>query len=126
VTTRHSVALVGLYAAAVWFVAATVFIPVRVTFGAGSVRCGTVLHPDRVSEVANVCPTVTHYRLGDAWPTSVIFGGVASLLFIGGRRAMREQGVVAAALACVKVLVSLMAGAALVMWITGAHSAPGS
>lgn len=56
VRDRPLAVLVGLVAAAVWFLSVTVLIPVRVTFGAGSVRCGTVLHPKTRSETGDVCP----------------------------------------------------------------------
>jgi hypothetical protein len=125
VRTRHSVVLVGLAAAAVWFVATTVLIPVRVTFGGGSLRCGTVLHPDTDSEVARVCPAVTGERLDLVWLTAAIFAAATSLSSAGGRIASRKRGVVATALAGVVVLVWLMIAGSLLLWVTGSHSAPG-
>ena len=46
--------IVGYPLAATLFVAGFVFIPTRVSFGAGSIRCGTALRPDTVSEVRGV------------------------------------------------------------------------
>ncbi len=51
--TRLTVA--GLLTAAIAVVIGTTVVPTHVTFGAGSVRCGTVLRPDRDSEIAPFC-----------------------------------------------------------------------
>jgi len=51
--TRLTVA--GLLTAATAVVIGTTVVPTHVTFGAGSVRCGTVLRPDRDSEIAQFC-----------------------------------------------------------------------
>ena len=116
----------GLVAAALWFVAATVLIPVRVSFGAGSLRCGTVLHPDQQSEMARVCPSITAERLPETWPTTVIFGVAGAALFLAGHVAWQRRGVMAPLLAGGAALGWFVITALLLMWITGAHSAPDS
>ena len=47
--------LAGLLVAAIAVLVGTTVVPTHVTFGAGAMRCGTVLHPDRDIEVAPVC-----------------------------------------------------------------------
>ncbi|MGH8992984.1 MAG: hypothetical protein ACRDZ7_15865 [Acidimicrobiia bacterium] len=122
--TRRTAFLVGLIAAALWFVSATVLIPVRVSFDAGSLRCGTVLHPDQQSEIARVCPSVTAERLSETWPTTAIFGVATAALFVAGRLAwQRRRGVMKVLLAGGAVLGWFVITALLLTWITGAHRA---
>lgn len=47
--------IVGLLVAAIAVVLGTTVVPTHVTFGAGSLRCGTVFRPDRNSEIAPLC-----------------------------------------------------------------------
>jgi hypothetical protein len=126
VRDRPLAVLVGLVAAAVWFLSVTVLIPVRVTFGAGSVRCGTVLHPKTRSETGDVCPRISDKRLAEAWATTAIFAGVTAFSFLSGRFAMTRPGGGPEALAGVSVLVWLTTTALMLFWITGARSALGS
>ncbi|MGI8809739.1 MAG: hypothetical protein ACR2KK_18245 [Acidimicrobiales bacterium] len=51
----YRLTLAGLALAVIAVVVGTTVVPTHVTFGAGSIRCGTVLHPDRDSEVAPFC-----------------------------------------------------------------------
>ena len=53
--TGTRLTLAGVVVAMGAFVAGTTVIPTHVTLGAGSIRCGTVLHPDRQLEVAPIC-----------------------------------------------------------------------
>lgn len=108
----------AIVAAAGWFAAATVLIPVRVTFGGGSLRCGTVLHPDRLSETADVCGS------SDAWSSTVVFGALAAGLFLVGHRAWRRRGLAAPLLAGGAGLGWVVSTGVLLMWLTGAHAAP--
>ena len=48
--------IVGLAVAVIAVLLGTTVLPTHVTFGAGSVGCGTVLHPDRGTEVRDYCP----------------------------------------------------------------------
>jgi len=54
-STGARLTLAGLLVAAMAVVIGTTIVPTHVTFGAGSLRCGTVLRPDRDSEIAPVC-----------------------------------------------------------------------
>jgi hypothetical protein len=54
-TIAARMTLAGLLLAAVAVVVGTTVIPTHVTFGAGALRCGTVLRPDRNSEIAPIC-----------------------------------------------------------------------
>jgi len=47
--------LAGLLVAATAVVVGITVVPTHVTFGAGSLRCGTVVRPDRNSEIAPLC-----------------------------------------------------------------------
>jgi hypothetical protein len=123
---RWSPVLVAALAALTWFVAATVLIPVRVTFGAGSLRCGTVLHPDTASEIGDVCPEVTDDRLREAWPTSALFAGFTALSFVGLGSLRRWGRLARLAGAAAVSLGWLFATALLLYGLTGAHSAPRS
>ena len=71
--------IVGYTLAAVIFVAGYGFIPTRVSFGAGSLRCGTALHPDRVSEIRDVCPHVGRHRLEDTVIITAVFALAAAI-----------------------------------------------
>ena len=47
--------MAGLFLAAIVVVIGTTVVPTHVALGAGTLRCGTVLHPDRNSEIAPLC-----------------------------------------------------------------------
>lgn len=115
---------IGIVLAVTFFVASFALIPVRVSFGAGSVRCGTALNPDRDGEpsrLAEACPEAGHERLREATV------GAVGLLVIGllplALRSWTER----------RLPRRLMAGALLVSWaigiplallfVTGAYSA---
>ena len=51
-STATRLPLAGLLTAAIAVVIGTTAVPTHVTFGAGSMRCGTVLRPERNSEIA--------------------------------------------------------------------------
>ena len=70
--------IVGYMLAATLFVTGFVLIPTRVSFGAGSIRCGTALHPDRVSEFGDVCPHVGRERLEDTVVVTAVFALAAA------------------------------------------------
>ena len=54
-TIAARLTLAELLVASVAVVVGTTVIPTHVTFGAGALRCGTVLRPDRNSEIAPIC-----------------------------------------------------------------------
>lgn len=54
-STARRLTLAGLLVAAIAVVVGTTVVPTHVTLGAGSIRCGTVLRPDRDSEIAPLC-----------------------------------------------------------------------
>lgn len=59
----------GLLLATVAVVVGTTVIPTHVTFGARALRCGTVLRPDRKSEIAPICGPAGANHLWAAWPS---------------------------------------------------------
>ena len=100
--TRHSerVSRVSITAAAALMVGtglamviAIAVIPMHVTFGAGSLRCGTVLEPDTTSEIGEVCPKARGEHLRAAVGSGV-FLALVSLVpllppVVSGERASR-------------------------------------
>ncbi len=62
--TGARLTLAGLSLVVFVVVIGTTVVPTHVTLGAGSLRCGTVLSPDRNSEVAPLCDqaAVNHLR----------------------------------------------------------------
>ncbi len=74
-------------------VIATAVMPMHVTFGAGSVRCGTVLEPDTTSEIGDVCPKARGTHLGAAVGSGVLLALVALFPLVppvvAGNRASR-------------------------------------
>ena len=58
-------------------VVAIAVIPMHVTFGAGSLRCGTVLQPDITSEIGDVCPKARGEHLRAAVGSGVFLALVA-------------------------------------------------
>jgi hypothetical protein len=118
----RSVGLIAVLSAVVWFVIATVVIPVRVTLGAGSLRCGTVLDPDTASEIGDVCPKVTHERLSDTWPATAAFTVATVLAVVGGRSLLRRRRIIPAAASSIVGVAWLSATALLLYWITRAYS----
>lgn len=63
-TVAARLTLAGLLLASAAVVVGTTVVPTHVTLGAGALRCGTVLRPDRNTEIAPVCgPTgANHLR----------------------------------------------------------------
>jgi hypothetical protein len=117
--------LVGVALAGAFFLAAFAFIPTRVSFGAGSVRCGTSLHPERDSEIsrlARVCPEVGHQRLLEAGAVTALFAAIG-LVPLALRQSIENHRPVRR-FVMVALLVFWVFGTPLaVYFITGAHSA---
>lgn len=67
---------VGLAVAGTAMVIGIALVPTHVSFGAGSIRCGTVLHPDRTIEVARYCGPAGAHQLRSV----VVLGAVLALL----------------------------------------------
>lgn len=61
IATRLTVA--GLVVAAIAVVMGTMVVPTHVTLGGGSMRCGTVIRPDRDSEIAPLCGPAGAHQL---------------------------------------------------------------
>jgi hypothetical protein len=121
VQLARRLSIVGVVVAVLWFVAATMLIPTRVTLGAGSVRCGTVVAPDSGSEVGQYCGAVTAQRLREAWWTTALLAvaAAAPLAFTGSSQRSR---VARSALTAVVVTVWLLGIPLMLFFITGAHS----
>lgn len=61
-TTGVRLTLCGLAVAGLAVALGVGVVPVHLSLGAGSIRCGTVLRPDRLSEVASSCgPAGAHH-----------------------------------------------------------------
>ncbi|MFA5786300.1 MAG: hypothetical protein WDA71_04825 [Actinomycetota bacterium] len=100
----------GLCLSAALLVAGVAFIPARVSLNAGSLRCGTALHPDRRnSEIGPyICPDVARQQRNEALAVSALFVGVA-LVPLALRRVI-DRSVVARA---------LLSTLFIVLWILG-------
>lgn len=110
----------GLVIAGLWFIAATVLVPTRVTFGAGSLRCGTVVAPAN-SEIGRFCPEVTGKRLREAWWTTGVLV-VAAALPAAGRVWMARSRAVRAAVTIVLGGVWLLGIPLMLFFITGSQT----
>ena len=80
------VALLGLGIAALGFVAAVAIMPTHVSFGAGSLRCGTVLRPDRTSEIHMFCGKAGARQLRAAGAEFAGLALVALIPLLAGRK----------------------------------------
>lgn len=69
----------GLLVAALTLVVGTTLVPTHVSLGAGSLRCGTVLHPDQEGEIADVCGATGAHHLRAALAVAAIVAGLAVL-----------------------------------------------
>lgn len=87
-TARTSVALLIGTALTVAFALAVV--PMHVTPGNGSLRCGTVIAPDRSSEIRDVCPKARSGQVRATLAASVVLA-LLSLLPLLAARMERDQ-----------------------------------
>lgn len=117
--------LIGFVLAAALFVAGYVFIPTRVTFGAGSLRCGTSLHPEADSEIADVCPAIGRERLEDTALATAIFALVPAMLIPFHHR-IEERPVLRSSVTVVVLTFWVLGGALILYALTGAYSAVGT
>jgi len=89
-------ALLGLGITTLAFVLSVAVLPTHVTLAAGALRCGTVLHPDRTSEIHALCGKAGAHQLYDA---EVGFGGLALIamlpVLVGRRHPARWRGAIA-------------------------------
>lgn len=61
-STASRLTAAGLILGIIAVILGTTVVPTHVTFGAGSLRCGTVLRPERGSELASFCgPAGAHH-----------------------------------------------------------------
>ena len=114
--------LAGLAVAGLAVAAGLALVPIRLSLGAGSIGCGTVLRPDRAGELSAACHTV----VGDHLRATLTVGGVLVVLalapVVAGRRYLRPGGKAWAAWAAVFVVVAV-AGVA---WLATVASVPSS
>jgi hypothetical protein len=67
----------GLVIAAVAFAVLTTAVPAHATFGAGTLRCGTVLRPARATEIGYHCAEATAHQLHTAAVIAIALAGLA-------------------------------------------------
>jgi len=72
VSVGSRLTVAGLGAAGAAFVVGIALVPTHVTFGAGSLPCGTVLHPDRTSEISAWCGAAGAHHLRAALAVGVV------------------------------------------------------
>ena len=85
-TTVGVLALAGLIV-----VLGVALIPTHVSFGAGSVRCGTVWHPDRVSEFARFCGKAGAQQLRASLGAGALLGGLGFVPLLVWRLPRRQR-----------------------------------
>lgn len=84
--------LAGLALALGAFLLAVAVVPTHVSFGAGSLRCGTVVHPDR-SELGAVCDRAAANQLRAAIALTAVLAALACVpLVVEWRRPARYSG----------------------------------
>jgi hypothetical protein len=84
VTTGARLSLAGVVLAAAVFAIGTVVIPTHVSFGAGSIRCGTVLHP-RSIEIPKVCERAATNQLRATAALTAVMVAFAVVPWVLGR-----------------------------------------
>jgi hypothetical protein len=106
--------LVGLALALGAFLLGVAVVPTHVSFGAGSLRCGTVVHPDR-SELGAVCVRAAANQLRAAVVLTAILTALACVpLVVEWRRPDRYSGLWVA-WGAIMVLVAVIGVAGLAM-----------
>jgi hypothetical protein len=73
--------LAGLTVSLVAFLFGVAVVPTHVSFGGGSLRCGTVVRPDR-SELGAVCDRAAANQLRAALVLTAILTGLAGIPFV--------------------------------------------
>lgn len=124
-TRAARLSLIGFVLAAALFVAGYALIPTRVTFGAGSIRCGTSLHPkidSEIARIAQVCPAIGRARLEDTAIATAIFALVPAAL-IPIHRWIEARPALRASITVVMAIFWLLGGALTLYALTGAYSA---
>jgi hypothetical protein len=96
-------------------------VPTHVTFGAGSLRCGTVLYPDRSSEVSRFCGATGANQLHAVLIVGAVLGALAlGPVALGRKRA----GDLSPVLAVFAVLFLCLAALAVAWLATVEYSPP--
>ncbi|MDQ4144384.1 MAG: hypothetical protein M3198_11690 [Actinomycetota bacterium] len=105
-----------------FFIAASVLIPTRITYGAGSLRCGTALNPETEAEMGPTdCVRVGDMRVNDAARASALLAGLGVVWSLAARLlAGREKLLVTAHFLLGSAFVVTLGLSA--YWITGAYA----
>lgn len=85
------ITLVGLAVAVLAVLIGTTVIPTHVTPANGSIRCGTVLHPDRDGAVADLCGPAGAHQLRAALMVGAILAILATPPAFVGRMSRRRR-----------------------------------
>lgn len=75
-TAGAKTSLLLLFGTVAFLLLALAVVPMHVTLGAGSLRCGTVLAPDTDSEIADLCPSARPGHLTAA----LVAGGALAVI----------------------------------------------
>lgn len=115
-STGARLTLAGLSLVVAALVVGTMIIPTHVTFGAGSLRCGTVLRPERKSEVAPLCDRAAQNHLRAVLVIGAVLTAIAlAPLAVASRRPGRHV-VLAVGWAATMVLATILA-VAVMGWV---------
>lgn len=105
-----------------FLVAGWALIPTRISYGAGSVRCGTALNPDTESEMGPTdCVRVAEMRVQDTARASGVLAGLGVLWSLTARLLRRRERLLVGThivLASAFVVTLTLS----TYWITGAYA----
>lgn len=103
-----------LVGTALFIAMALAVVPMHVTFGAGSLRCGTVLDPDTKGEIGEVCPRARGQHRSASLGAGAVLGLIALIPLVTPAATGRDAGrAVLAAVASLWVVVMLLS----LLWI---------
>ena len=119
VSTPLYIGVAGLLVAAIVILLGVLAVPVRVTFGAGSIRCGSAYAPYTGEGLRDPCSRAARERIRDAAVAGAVFASTGLAAAIAVRRSGATRGLVVAVLCTLWVL----ALAAAILWFAGARSA---
>jgi hypothetical protein len=114
-STGARLSVAGLLLAVVAVVVGTTVVPTHVTLGAGSLRCGTVLHPDRDSEIAPLCGPAGANNLRAALAVGTFLAALAIVPLVVQWRRPGQHPALWAAWGVVMLIVAVVGVAALGM-----------
>ena len=111
-----------LVVAAAFFIVGWMWIPTRVTYGAGSLRCGTALNPTTDTEIGPTdCVQVASMRIADLVQASLVLAAIG-IVGVSLSSAFAQGGIVSVSVQITFIIIYVLALGLALFWITGAYS----